>query len=120
MTSNYDFSDNRVVLSCVKMDLIELAVDGAITADNQTLQIGLTVLPEDATVKTVKWVLKNAEGGLARAKISTDGIITPVIDEELVVQAISSDGFVYSNEVTVSISGQVSTLGELSWIVLWL
>jgi len=101
----------------VFVEKIELAVDGAITADNQTLQIGLTVLPEDATVKTVKWVLKNAEGGLARAKISTDGIITPVIDEELVVQAISSDGFVYSNEVTVSISGQVSTLGELSWIV---
>jgi hypothetical protein len=100
----------------VYVDKIELAVDGAITGDNQPLQVGLTVLPEDATVKTVKWVIKTADGGRARAQISNTGVITPVIDEEIVVQAISSDGFVYSNEISISISGQSVTMNEINYI----
>jgi len=101
----------------VFVEEITLTVDGAITADNQTLQVMAEVLPEDAAVKTVKWVLTNKNGGAARATISNKGVITPKVDEELIIQAISSDGFVYSNEVEVSISGQIPTLGELSYII---
>ncbi len=96
---------------------IALTVDGAITGDNQTLQIMAEVLPEDASDKTVKWVLTSKSGGAVRARISSAGVITPVVNEVLIVQAVSPDGFVYSNELEVSISGQIPTLGELSYII---
>ena len=100
----------------IYVDQIILTVDGAITQDNETLQVGLEVLPQNATVKTVKWLVSAPNGGLARASISKSGLITPVINEEIIVQAISSDGFVYSNEVNVSIIGQEPTLDEMSYI----
>ena len=43
-------------------------------------------------------------------------LITPVVDEELIIQAISADGFIYSNEISLSISGQKPTKFQLSYI----
>jgi len=100
----------------VYVEEITLTVNGAITEDAQTLQVMAEVLPEDADVKVVKWVLTSRSGAVARASISKNGVITPVIDEELTIQAISSDGFIYSNEVDVSISGQKPTLERLNYI----
>ncbi len=100
----------------IYVDEINISVDGAITENDQTIQIMAEVLPEDATDKVVKWTIKNADGSRARASISADGVVTPVINEEVVIQAISTDGFVYSNEVNLSISGQVPTRFQLSYI----
>jgi hypothetical protein len=100
----------------IYVDKISISVDGAITEDNQKLQVMATVLPEDATVKAVKWIVTTADGGKARATIDADGWITPVVNEELIIQASSSDDFVFSNEVTVSITGQKPTHSELSYI----
>ena len=93
---------------------ITISVDGAITEDNQKLQVMAEVLPENATVKTVKWIVTKADGTTPRATISNDGWITPIINEELTIQAVSSDDFVYSNELTVSITGQVVTVDEIN------
>ena len=95
---------------------VNISADGNITEDNQQLQLNVEVLPEDATVKAVKWIVTRADGGRVRASISPTGLITPVVDEELIIQATSADEFVYSQEITVSISGQVPTVGELSYI----
>ena len=95
---------------------VNISADGNITEDNQQLQLNVEVLPEDATVKAVKWIVTRADGGRVRASISPTGLITPVIDEELIIQATSADEFVYSQEITVSISGQKPTVGELSYI----
>jgi hypothetical protein len=100
----------------VYVDEVNLSVEGAITVDNQTLQIVAEVLPEDATVKTLKWFIERTDGGIAKARISTDGVLTPVVDEEVKIYATSMDGFIESNEITVSITGQTATIFELSYI----
>jgi hypothetical protein len=100
----------------VYVDEINLSVEGAITADNQTLQIVAEVLPEDATVKTLKWFIVRTDGSAAKARISATGVLTPVVDEVVKIYATSSDGFIESNEITVSITGQVATVFELSYI----
>lgn len=80
---------------------------GVITTDNGTLQIVTEVLPEDATIKTVKYTIVAAEGSTARATISSTGLVTGVMDGKMIVSATSLDGFVISNDVEVDISGQV-------------
>ncbi len=100
----------------IYVDEINLSVDGAITEDGQKLQIMVEVLPEDATSKVVKWELTTASGKPATASIDADGWITPSLDEELTIQAISADGFVYSNEIQVSITGQVVTMEKINVI----
>ncbi len=100
----------------VYVEEIKIYSEGDITEDNQTVQMRAEILPEDASTNLVKWTLKSVDGGRARAKISPTGLITPVIDEIIVVQATSLDGFVYSNEIGVIISGQVPTIDELNYI----
>lgn len=50
---------------------VNISVDGAntgaITEDNQQLQINVEVLPVEATVKSVKWKVRRADGGMVRA-----------------------------------------------------
>jgi hypothetical protein len=89
---------------------------GSITIDNGTLQIVSEVLPEDATVKTLKWMIKPAEGSSGRANISSTGLVTAIMDGKMIVQATSMDGFIYSNEVEVVISGQVITVDDVNII----
>ena len=99
----------------VLIEAINLSVDGAITADNQTLQVMAEILPDDAP-KTIKWTIKKADGSAARASISSEGVIIPMLDEEVIVSAASLDGFILSDPVTVSISGQKVTLDEINYI----
>lgn len=98
---------------------VNISVDGAITEDNQQLQINVEVLPEDATVKSVKWIVKKADPNdktPVRASISPTGLITPVINEELIIQASSADDFEFSEEIAVSITGQKVTIDEINVI----
>jgi hypothetical protein len=90
---------------------------GSITADNQTLQIEAVVLPEDATDKSLVWSIAPAEGSKGRATIDSKGVVTPILDGVMVVSASSSDGtFIDAAPVNVTISGQVPTVSELSYI----
>ncbi len=100
----------------IYVEEINISVDGAITADNQQLQINVEVLPEDATVKTVKWKVRTADGSRARASISPSGLITPVTNEELIIYASDATDFVDSEEITVSITGQSVTAEEVNYI----
>jgi hypothetical protein len=98
----------------IYVDAITLT-GGAITMDNQTLQIQADIEPVDATDKSLKWIIDPAS--TARAKLSADGVVTPYTNGDFIVTATSSDGFVYSNTITIPISGQIATVGEMSWIV---
>lgn len=90
---------------------------GSITADNQTLQIQAVVLPADATEKSLIWSIAPAEGSKGRATIDSKGVVTPILDGVMVVSASSSDGsFIDAAPVNVTISGQVPTVSELSFI----
>ena len=93
---------------------ITISADGDITEDNQTVKINAVVEPEDATDKTVKWVIQPES--TARATINADGVVTPIADGTLVVIGWSSDDFIESNPVTINISGQITTRFEVSYI----
>ena len=95
---------------------VNISVDGAITEDNQQLQINVEVLPEDATVKTVKWKVRTADGSRPRASISPSGLITPVTNEELIIYASDATDYIDSEEITVSITGQKVTAEEVNYI----
>jgi hypothetical protein len=90
---------------------------GSITADNQTLEIKAVVLPADASDKTLKWSIAPAPGSKGRATIDSKGVVTPILDGVVVVNASSTDGsFIDAAPVNVTISGQVPTVSELSFI----
>lgn len=100
--------------SIILIDEINIT-GGAITTDNEKLQIFTEIIPEDATQGLI-WSIKRTDGIAARASISNTGLITPVLNEEIIVQSLSADGFILSNEVTVSITGQLADVFELSYI----
>ena len=88
---------------------------GDITENNETLQIGIDIYPEETTDKTLKW--KISEASTAKASISADGVVTPLTNGTLIVSATSSDEFVESNEITINISGQIITVDKMNFLV---
>ena len=88
----------------VYVDVITLSA-GTITADNGTLQMTPVIAPTDATNQKLKWTLTNETG---TATISSTGLITAITNGTVTVKAEAIDGgWAESNEVTVTISGQV-------------
>lgn len=86
------------------VDVITLTA-GTITKDNGTLQMTAAILPANASNKKLKWKLTNGTG---TASISSDGIVTAITNGTVKVMAESTDGgWAESNEVTITISGQV-------------
>lgn len=96
------------------IDITALTITGGttITTDNGTLQFTAAVTPTDAT-QGYKWILTNGTG---MATISKDGLVTALRDGTVTVKASSSDDFVSSNEITITISNQKVTHFESSYI----
>ena len=97
----------------IYVDAITLT-GGEITSDNEPFQVGVDIEPADATDKSLKWIVDPSS--TARARIDANGVVTPITDGDFIVTATSSDGFVYSNTVTISISGQDVKMEEISLI----
>ena len=94
---------------------------GDITVDGQTLTIETEVIGEDPEIPPtepgLKWYIVEEE---TTAKVKFDeetGTVTPISDGIFTVYAESADGYVQSNQITINISNQVITVGEVSWIV---
>ena len=85
--------------------------DFTIAENNGSLQLGATVLPEDATIKTVTWSI--AEGSV-EATVTQDGLLTASgYDNQngiVLVVATASDGSEIADTAEVTISNQ--TIGE--------
>lgn len=94
------------------IDITSLAISGGteITTDNGTIQLTAAVTPADAT-QIYKWKVTNGTG---MATISSTGLLTGLRNGTVTVQAISSDEFVSSNEMTINISGQRISLDEVN------
>ena len=75
-----------------------------ITTDNGTLQLTATVLPADATNKTVTWSLVNGTG---QATINGTGLVTAVSNGTVTARATANDGSGVVGSLTITISGQV-------------
>jgi len=83
---------------------------GTITTDNGTLQMVATVLPEDASIKTVKWTVDNTTGN---ATIDANGLLKGIENGTVSVTATSMDGQGTSATVDVEISGQAISRGDI-------
>jgi hypothetical protein len=81
-----------------------------ISTDNGTAQITPAVLPADYT-QGYKYVITE---GASLASISSTGLVTAKRDGTVKIKAYSVDDFVSSNEVTITITGQIITAEEVS------
>jgi hypothetical protein len=83
----------------------------AISENNGTIQLGVTVLPDDATNKTITWSIKE---GSVTATLTNDGLLTASgLDNgngNVTVVATANDGSEITDEAEITISNQ--TLGE--------
>jgi hypothetical protein len=85
---------------------------GTITTDGGTLQMVAKVEPADAN-QNVKWVVENGTG---RATISAKGVLTGVVDGTVLVKAIAKDGTDVEGKTTVTISGQIVEMKDITII----
>ena len=87
---------------------------GAITENNGTFQVVATILPADATVKTLKWTVATKEGSTGRASVSNTGVVTGIMDGVVVVTAAAQDGSYEDATCEIVISGQKVTVDEIN------
>jgi hypothetical protein len=92
----------------VNVPVTGITVTGAggattITADNGTLQLTATVLPADATNKTVTW---SVTSGTGQATISSTGLVTAVSNGTVTAKATTNDGSGVYGTLDIVISGQ--------------
>ena len=99
----------------IPVENIVLSVNDSITEDNQALQVNAEIYPGNAT-KVIRWFITAMDGGPCRATISNSGVIEPLVNENVIVYAMSDDYSVISNELVIEISGQNPTPDELSYI----
>ena len=89
---------------------------GSITKDNETMQVVASILPENATIKDLKWSVATKEGSSGRAYIDSKGVLTPILNGIVTVTATATDGSNIKGSVDVTISGQTVTRDDISYI----
>jgi uncharacterized protein YjdB len=98
-----------ITISGQVMPVTGITVTGAggssvINSDNGQLQLTATVLPSDATNKTVTWSIVNATG---QATINSTGLVTAVSNGTVTARAAANDGSGVVGSLVITISGQV-------------
>ncbi len=87
--------------------------DGEIAENNGTLQMLATILPEDASNKSLVWTV---ESGTGRASIDKNGLVTAILDGDVTVKAEATDGSYVDATAVVTISNQIVSMGEVNVI----
>lgn len=98
------------IATTVPVSEITVTGTGGVTVINTqsgTLQMLATVLPENATNKTVEWSVTNGTG---EATISTDGLLAAVKNGTVMVHATATDGSNIVGSIEITISNQVVVL----------
>lgn len=117
IAESYDVMDDCGIITLtgadanVQVETITVSGPSEITADNDTIRLTATVLPENATAKTVNWSVENGTG---KAHINSTGLLTAVSNGTVTVVATSADGTYVTGSIDVNISGQVTDKTELS------
>ena len=84
----------------------------SITTDGSTLQMIATVLPANATIKTVNWSITS---GSAYATINpTSGLLTAVDNGTVTVRATATDGSNVYGSTNISLSGQTTPVNSIT------
>jgi len=82
-----------------------------ITTKSGTLQLSASILPNNATNKTVVWSIQNGTG---QASISINGLVTATTDGAVTARATSTDGSNVYGTFIIIISNQVVTSNILT------
>jgi hypothetical protein len=94
---------------------IVVTADGGantITTKGGTLQMIATILPENATEKTVTWSVSNGTG---EASISAEGILAAIADGTVTAKATSKDGANIVGSMVITISNQTTVRERMGW-----
>lgn len=83
----------------------------AINSDNGTLQLNETVLPADATNRTVNWSIANGSG---LATISASGLLTAITNGIVTVRATANDASGVYGTIVISITNQIVPVTAIS------
>ncbi|HLN72291.1 MAG TPA: sugar-binding protein [Prolixibacteraceae bacterium] len=117
IAESYDVMDDCGIITLngaeanVQVESITVSGPTEITEDNDTIRLVASVLPENATAKTVNWSVVNGTG---KAHINATGLLTAVSDGTVTVVATAADGSFVTGSLDVNISGQVTNKAELS------
>lgn len=79
-----------------------ITISGTNSTNGQPQQLSVTVLPTDATNKTVTWSASSAN-----ATVSADGILTPLLNGTVTITATANDGSGKVGQLEITISGIV-------------
>jgi uncharacterized protein YjdB len=74
-----------------------------ISTDDGTLQLTATVLPANASIKTVTWWISEGTG---QASLSPSGLLTAIADGTVMIRASANDGTMIYGELEITITGQ--------------
>ena len=75
----------------------------AIIIDKGTYQVKSTILPADATDKSLTWVITN---GMGKATVDNNGLVTAVGNGSVTVKASANDGSGVSGTLDIVITNQ--------------
>ena len=103
------FGTKTITISNQVIPVTAITVTGAdevtaITSDGGTLQLNATVLPGNATDKTVAWSVVNDSG---LATINSSGLLTAADNGTVTARALANDGSGLSGTITITITNQV-------------
>ncbi|WP_209445770.1 glycosyl hydrolase family 95 catalytic domain-containing protein, partial [Paenibacillus etheri] len=95
-----------------KINISSSADVSTITTKSGSLQLGATVLPANATNKSVTWAVYGADSVSATdlATINLSGLLTAVKDGTVKVVATATDGSNVQGELSITISGQLDII----------
>jgi uncharacterized protein YjdB len=77
--------------------------ESTIATNGGTLQLSATILPSDATNKTITWSITNNTG---HASISSSGLVTAITNGTVTAKATANDGSGVSGSLLITISNQ--------------
>jgi uncharacterized protein YjdB len=98
-----------VTISNQLVPISSILVTGAggaslITSPAGTLQLYATVMPANASVKTISWSITNVTG---QATISSTGLVTALAEGTVTARATATDGTGIYGELPITISSQI-------------
>jgi len=100
---------NETVIPVTGITVSAEGGNATIDTPGGTRQLTATVEPANATIKPVYWIVENGTG---EASVNSDGLVTAIKDGNVVVKAISKDGSGIYGEITITITGQPSSIGH--------
>jgi uncharacterized protein YjdB len=110
------YGSMTITISTILLPVTNISVTGAggistISTDRGTLQLIATVLPVNATNKTIAWSLTNNSG---QATISATGVVTATADGMVTAIATATDGSGVRGTMGITISNQSALITSIT------